>query len=213
MCSHAYTLPSALQVKGKDEVGASMDFMELEREKGECGCASGWMDVSITYPPLLGRHYHPVCCHVHDLEGPEHQPHRHTRARRLYDRGATLCARPPHRRPATPHTHTHTYTPLQVERALRVLDGAVLVLCAVGGVQSQTITVTRQMRRYNVPCIAFINKCDRSGSNPAKVISNIRSKLRFNAAPIQITIGLEDKLRGVIDLIRREAIYFEGDKG
>jgi elongation factor G len=100
-----------------------------------------------------------------------------------------------------------------VERALRVLDGAVLVVCAVGGVQSQTNTVDRQMKRYKVPRIAFINKMDRMGSDPWKIVGQLRDKLQLNAAAIQVPIGLEDKLEGLIDLVTMKAASFKGEKG
>ncbi|GHT99977.1 elongation factor G 2 [Spirochaetia bacterium] len=87
------------------------------------------------------------------------------------------------------------------------------MLCAVGGVQSQSITVDRQLKRYHVPRIAFINKCDRTGANPFKVKIQLREKLGLNAVLIQIPIGLEDKLEGVVDLITMKAVYFDGDQG
>ncbi|MFM8437362.1 MAG: GTP-binding protein, partial [Candidatus Kapaibacterium sp.] len=102
---------------------------------------------------------------------------------------------------------------VEVERALRVLDGAVLVLCSVAGVQSQSITVDRQMRRYNVPRLAFINKADRAGANPYRVVEQLREKLNHNPVMLNIPIGLEDKFAGVIDLLKMKAVYFDGDNG
>jgi elongation factor G len=100
-----------------------------------------------------------------------------------------------------------------VERSLRVLDGAIMVLCGVAGVQSQSYTVDRQMRRYNVPRIAFVNKLDRSGANPFRVRDQLREKLRLHPVINQCPIGLEDKLEGVVDLIEMVAIRFYGDNG
>lgn len=110
-------------------------------------------------------------------------------------------------------TPGHIDFTIEVERALRVLDGAVMILCAVSGVQSQTITVDRQMRRYDVPRICFINKMDRMGANPWKAIEQINHKLKLPAAAIQVPIGSEDSFQGVVDLIRMRALYFEGPKG
>ena len=102
---------------------------------------------------------------------------------------------------------------VEVERALRVLDGGILVLCGVSGVQSQSLTVDRQMKRYNVPRLAFVNKLDRQGSNPDKVIGQLRDQLKLNAAAVQIPIGLEESHEGVVDLIEEVSYTFDGDRG
>lgn len=110
-------------------------------------------------------------------------------------------------------TPGHVDFTIEVERALRVLDGAILVLCGVSGVQSQTITVDRQMKRYSIPRIAFINKLDRMGANPWEVIEKVKSKLRQVAVPVQIPIGIEGGLKGLVDLVRMCAITFSGPNG
>ncbi|KAH8105314.1 elongation factor G mitochondrial [Cristinia sonorae] len=162
------------EVRGRDNVGAKMDSMELEREKG------------ITIQSAA------TFC---DWVATDYKGNKEKYAINIID------------------TPGHVDFTIEVERALRVLDGAILVLCAVSGVQSQTTTVDRQMRRYNVPRISFINKMDRPGANPWRVINQIRTKLKIPAAAVQVPIGVEDELKGVVDLVRWKAIYHEGAKG
>ena len=102
---------------------------------------------------------------------------------------------------------------IEVERALRVLDGGILVLCGVSGVQSQSLTVDRQMKRYHVPRLAFVNKLDRQGSNPDRVIDQLRDQLKLNAAAVQVPIGLENEHSGVVDIIEEKAFTFAGERG
>ena len=153
------------EVRGKDGVGATMDSMELEKERGitiqSAATFCNWKGYDIN---------------IIDTPG-------------------------------------HVDFTVEVERALRVLDGAVLILCSVGGVQSQSITVNRQMSRYSVPRVVFINKCDRTGANPNKVTKQIRDKLKLNAIHMQLPMGLEGDMEGVIDLVKMKALYFDGDAG
>ena len=110
-------------------------------------------------------------------------------------------------------TPGHVDFTIEVERSLRVLDGAILVLTGVEGVQSQSITVDRQMKRYHVPRVVFVNKCDRSGANPLRVAVMLKEKLNHKPCVMQIPIGLESNLKGVVDLIEMKAYYFEGENG
>ncbi len=152
------------EVKGRDG-GATMDHMDLEREKGITITAAAtqvqWGDYTVN----------------------------------LID------------------TPGHVDFTVEVERSLRVLDGAVLVLCAVGGVQSQSLTVDRQMKRYRIPRIAFVNKMDRVGANPFKVTQQIKEKLHVIPVPIQLPMGAESDFAGVIDLVTMQAVYFDGEDG
>jgi len=162
------------EVKGKDGVGAKMDSMELERERGiTIQSAATFCTWSGSGPELNIKPHH---INIIDTPG-------------------------------------HVDFTVEVERSLRVLDGAIMVLCGVAGVQSQSYTVDRQMRRYKVPRIAFINKLDRSGANPLRVRDQLKEKLRLHPVMIQAPIGLEDKLEGVVDLIDMQAIRFSGDAG
>jgi elongation factor G len=153
------------EVKGKDGVGAKMDSMELERERGitiqSAATFCVWKDTNIN---------------IIDTPG-------------------------------------HVDFTIEVERALRVLDGAILVLCSVSGVQSQSITVDRQMRRYKVPRLAFVNKMDRAGANYARVGAQLREKLGHHEVMMQVPIGAEDRFEGIIDPIVGKAYYFDGENG
>ncbi len=153
------------EVRGKDGVGAKMDSMDLEREKGitiqSAATFCEWGDNSIN---------------IIDTPG-------------------------------------HVDFTIEVERALRVLDGAILVLDSVAGVQSQSITVDRQMRRYKVPRLAFINKMDRAGGNNWRVAQMLKDKLAHNPLNVQMPIGAEDKFEGIIDLVGMRAFFFDGDNG
>ncbi len=153
------------EVRGKDGVGAVMDNMDLEREKGIT------IQSAATYA-MWGEY------NINLIDTPGHVD----------------------------------FT-IEVERSLRVLDGAVLVLCSVAGVQSQSITVDRQMKRYRVPRIAFINKMDRSGANYDRVAAQLKEKLNHHPVKMQLPIGAEDRLKGLVDLIKMKAFYFDGESG
>ncbi len=160
--------------------GATMDHMELEKEKGititSAATTVNWAginDEGITYAEGIDKD-----CRINIIDTPGHVD----------------------------------FT-VEVERSLRVLDGAILVLCSVAGVQSQSITVDRQMRRYRVPRLAFLNKMDRMGANAYKGVAALKEKLNHNAVMMQIPIGAEDSFCGVVDLITRKAYYFDGENG
>lgn len=108
-------------------------------------------------------------------------------------------------------TPGHVDFTIEVERSLRVLDGACTVFCAVGGVQPQTETVWRQANKYMVPRLAFVNKMDRSGANFMRVYEQIKSRLKASPVPIQLPIGAEDKFEGVVDLVKMKAVYWDDE--
>jgi elongation factor G len=111
-------------------------------------------------------------------------------------------------------TPGHVDFTIEVERSLKVLDGACAVFCAVGGVEPQSETVWRQANKYNVPRIGFVNKMDRAGANFLRVCDQVKERLGGNPVPMQIAIGAEDAFEGVVDLISMKAIYWnEADQG
>lgn len=110
-------------------------------------------------------------------------------------------------------TPGHVDFTIEVERSLRVLDGGIMVLCAVAGVQSQSITVDRQMKRYRIPRIAFINKMDRLGADPFRVLKSMEEKLDLQPLLVQYPIGREGNFEGIVDLIEMQAHYYEGERG
>jgi len=153
------------EVRGRDGVGAKMDSMELEKERGIT------IKSAATHTEWKGHHVNII-----DTPG-------------------------------------HVDFTVEVERSLFVLDGAVLLICGASGIQSQSITVDRQMKRYDVPRVIFINKLDRIQADPFRVYEQARKELGLNAQLVQIPIGLENEHRGVVDLITQEALYFEGEDG
>ena len=168
-------------VRGKDGVGAKMDSMDLEREKGITIQSAATYTQWETTAAVAGGNDgsgDKVSNHINIIDTPGHVD----------------------------------FT-IEVERALRVLDGGVLVLCGVSGVQSQSLTVDRQMKRYRVPRLAFINKLDRTGSDPDAVITQLKDRLGLNAAAVQLPIGLEELHEGVVCLVRMVALRCTGPKG
>ena len=153
------------EVKGSSDVGATMDSMELEKERGitirSAATQCKWKNSVIN----------------------------------LID------------------TPGHVDFTIEVERALRVLDGAVLLMCAVSGVQSQTLTVDRQMKRYGVPRVCFINKMDRDNANPQRALKMAQERLKINAAFIQLNIGTAQDFEGVVDVVEQRAVTFDGPHG
>lgn len=153
------------EVRGSDNVGATMDSMELEKEKG--------ITIKSAATHTMWKDHH---VNIIDTPG-------------------------------------HVDFTVEVERSLRCLDGAVLLICGASGIQPQTLTVDKQMKRYNVPRLVFINKMDRMGADPWSCIEMARERLGLNAAAIQVNIGIENGLEGVCDLITMKAVYFDGDNG
>jgi elongation factor G len=160
------------EVRGKDGVGAKMDSMDLEREKGIT------IQSAATYCEWPGS-----------LE--QFQPHNIN----IID------------------TPGHVDFTIEVERALRVLDGAILVLDSGKGVQSQSITVDKQMKRYRVPRIAFVNKMDNPGANYERVSDMLKEKLNHHPVRLQVPMGAESEFKGIIDPIINKAYFFEGNDG
>lgn len=167
------------EVKGGGD-GATMDFMDLEREKGititSAATTVQWSGLDQKGTTFSEGDQKDIKINIIDTPG-------------------------------------HVDFTVEVERSLRVLDGAILVLCSVAGVQSQSITVDRQMKRYKVPRLAFLNKMDRLGANPWNGVKSLKEKLGHNAVMLQIPIGLEDNFKGIVDLVKMKAFYFDGDNG
>jgi elongation factor G len=160
------------EVRGKDGVGAKMDSMDLEREKGIT------IQSAATYCVWQGSQsqFEPYNVNIIDTPG-------------------------------------HVDFTIEVERALRVLDGAILVLDSGKGVQSQSITVDKQMKRYHVPRIAFVNKMDNPGANYERVADMLKEKLGHHPVKIQVPMGAESEFKGIIDAITQKAYYFDGPDG
>ncbi|MEW5740078.1 MAG: elongation factor G [Myxococcota bacterium] len=160
------------EVRGKDGVGAKMDSMDLEREKGIT------IQSAATYCVWNGSKQQLAEHNINIIDTPGHVD----------------------------------FT-IEVERALRVLDGAILVLDSGKGVQSQSITVDKQMKRYRVPRIAFVNKMDNPGANYERVAEMLKEKLGHHPVRLQVPIGAEDKFQGIIDAINQKAYFFDGENG